>query len=335
MKSRILLVLLAVTLVISSVALGACQPAAPKEAIVLRMVSFLPDRPPSNITWVHFINIVSEKAKGELVVKCIGGPETVAPPDAAGAVQKGVIEMADALWSLSDAVVPGIRCLTHMEVSYAGHRKKGGAYDFVQGLCNKAGLFYLGQAKAVRPQSFLYLYTNKRVEKPEDFAGLKMGTPSPLSIPYFKALGATPVVIPLHEYFTAVERGVVDGYVIGLEDVPGFGLDEVTKYLVDHPYASSPDGWIVNLDVWNGLPKKLQNVLIESAIEHENLFPDYYDREIGQPARQKMLAAGMEFLTFSPADAKRYHDMYREASWAAEIEKHPDIAPQLRALITK
>ncbi len=333
MKRNILIVLLVAVLIVPLIIHGACATTAPGEAVKLRFVSFLPNTPPNNIPDMYFINKVNEKAKGKLIVEHIGGPEAIAPPDAPVSVRNGTIEMARCLYTLVDSMAPGVECLSHNEISYAEVRKKAG--DYIQSLFNKSGLYWLGYAAPVPIQAFLYLNANKRIGKPEDFAGMKISTPGPSPIPFFKALGATPVVIPLHEVFTAVERGVVDGFLLSLESVPGFGLHEVTKYCIDHPYTSCPDAIIVNPDKWNALPKDLQKILTESAIEHENEFPDVYLKEMANPGRQKMLDAGMEFLKFSDADAKRFHDMYKEASWSAMIGKNPEIATKLKGLIAQ
>lgn len=333
MKNKLLLVLLVVSLIVPLVLVGGCKAAGPGETITLKFISFLPNRFPSNAPFVMFTDKVNEKAKGALVIEIAGGPETVAPPDAPGAVQKGSVPIANTLSSLTDRVVPGIRVLSHNELPYKELRKN--AQDYIQEMCNKAGIYYLGQAKPVTPQTMLSNYTKKMIRTIDDFKGVKLGTPSPLAVPFYKAIGAIPVVVPLNEYFTALERGVIDGINFSTEDVPANGLHEVLKCAVDHPYCSSPDIFIMNLDLWNSLSKKLQNVLTESAIEVENEFADYYDKEIREPARKQMRDAGMEFVKFPEAEAQKYHELYKSSCWAAEAARNPEIVNKLKSLITK
>ncbi len=335
MKSNRLLVFLVVALIASSVVLGACQ-AAPSagKAIELKMVDVFPDQPPGNIPVHLLMDKVREKSKGELTINLIGGPEAQPAADAPVAVQKGVIDMGRCLYGLVNSVVPGARGIYHMEISYKEFRKRAG--DYVQAMFNKAGLYFLGPGVPLEQQTFLYHYTTKkRIAKPEDFAGLKIASPDPMFFPMLGALGAIPQMVALNEYFPAVQSGIVDGYNFSTEDVVGFGLHEVTKYCVDHPMVSSGSAIIINLDAWNKIPKDLQDIMIEAMVELENDYPAYYVKEVWEPARQQMKESGMEFVKFSPADAKRYVDIYRETMWATEFKDHPEIAPKLKELITK
>jgi TRAP-type C4-dicarboxylate transport system substrate-binding protein len=280
-----------------------------------------------------FIDEVNEKSGGALEIVIAGGPEVVAPPDAPKAVQSGAIPIANVLTSLADMIVPGLRVLTYNELPYKQMRKNADGY--INEICHKAGIHYLGQAKPMPPQTMLNNYTIKQIKTVDDFKGITMGSPSPSTNPFFEALGCTPFVLPFTEYFAGLERGVIGGINFSTEDVPAFGLDEILKCVIDHPYHSSADIFIVNLDVWNSLPKNLQNVLTEANINLENNWGAYYDKEIRAPAREKMKQAGMTFVKFSKEDEAKYYDLYRDAQWGAAIAKHPEVAGTLKPLITK
>ncbi len=334
MRSKLLLMIIIASVLTLSAVMSACQAAAPGEQVTLKLVSFFPNRPPQNMHVINLVDEVNKNGKGELVIEFVGGPEIIAPPEAAPAVQRGTFDIGFCLQSLTDAVVPGIRCLSHSELTQKEFRKSE-AVDYIQELCNKAGLFYWGQSVSEKAQDYLYIYTNKPVRKVDDFAGLKIGTPSPSYNPFLGALKTTPVIVPFADYFTAVERGTIDGYTFSNEDVPAYSLQEVTKYCIDHSFGTSPNVYIVNLGVWNKLPKKLQDVMVDSMSKFENDFPAIYYREMKNPAREKMKQAGMEFIKFSPDEAKKYYETYKNATWGAELKAHPDIAPKLKELLTK
>ena len=72
--------------------------------------------------------------------------------------------------------------------------------------------------------------TAKPVRTLEDLRGLKIRAPGPVQVSMLRALGAVPVTMPAGEIYDALERGVVDGLVIGLSAVKGFRLDQVVKH---------------------------------------------------------------------------------------------------------
>lgn len=72
--------------------------------------------------------------------------------------------------------------------------------------------------------------TSKPVRTLEDLRGLKIRAPGPVQVSMLRALGAVPVTMPAGEIYDALERGVVDGLVIGLSAIKGFRLDQVVKH---------------------------------------------------------------------------------------------------------
>ena len=175
-------------------------------------------------------------------------------------------------------------------------------------------------------------FTKTKVESIEDFAGLKIAVPSPAYLPFVVALKATPVVINMPDYYTAMERGTVDGYHLAPPGVEGFGLIPVTKYMIDEKMGSSGAGFMMNLDKWNSLPKHLQDVIMEVVLETEaEGVPIMHN--IYEDVKQKLEQAGAEIVKFSPEEAERFQEIRREAIWAAEIERHPEICTEFKKLI--
>jgi TRAP-type C4-dicarboxylate transport system substrate-binding protein len=75
------------------------------------------------------------------------------------------------------------------------------------------------------------LYTTSRpVRTIDDLRGLKIRAPGPVQTSMLRALGAVPVTMPAGEVYDSLERGVVDGLVIGLSAIKGFRLDQVVKH---------------------------------------------------------------------------------------------------------
>lgn len=83
--------------------------------------------------------------------------------------------------------------------------------------------------------------TNKPVRTPDDLKGLKLRTPSRNQAEIIKGLGAVPVAMPMPSTYGALEKGVVDGAIVGISVVNSFKLHEVVKhFIVDLPFGYSP-----------------------------------------------------------------------------------------------
>lgn len=98
------------------------------------------------------------------------------------------------------------------------------------------------------------IMTNKVVRTPADLKGLKLRTPSRNQAAIIKAFGAIPVAMPMPQTYGALEKGVVDGAIVGISVVKSFRLAEVVKhYIVDLPMGFSPQIVAMNRKAYNKL----------------------------------------------------------------------------------
>jgi len=108
--------------------------------------------------------------------------------------------------------------------------------------------------------------TNKVVRVPSDLRGLKLRTPSRNQAAIIKGFGAIPVAMPMPATYGAIEKGVVDGAVVGISVVNSFKLAEVVKnYIVDLPMGYSPQMISMNRKVYNALTAKQKAVIDKNS----------------------------------------------------------------------
>lgn len=102
------------------------------------------------------------------------------------------------------------------------------------------------------------------VRKLEDLKGLKIRSHG-TSQKVVKALGGTPVAMPMPESYQALQKGVVDGSIHPLESNKGWKLGEVIDYAtLDFPAAYTTTFFIVmNKDKWNSLPEDVKKTIRE------------------------------------------------------------------------
>jgi TRAP-type C4-dicarboxylate transport system substrate-binding protein len=306
---------------------------AQKKPINLNWISFVPK---TNVLVKNFqtlfVDKVNEKAKGELVIKFRGGPEVIAAFDQGKAVAQGIVDIALPPVGFYEALAPGIGGAMLTQVSLEEERKPGGGYDYLVELHKKAGIMYLGRGTHTH-EDYFYLFSNKRIEKPEDFKGFKIGSAT-VTRAAVKAWGATLVSIAMPEYYTSMERGLVDG----LSSAPisawySQGVYQVTKYMIDHPYYQSTATVIMNLKKWNSLPQHLQKLIMECQIQYEKDYADV-DSKDRDRLKQKAKEAKVEIYKLAPDVAKWFKDTAYNSAWEYQMQRFPKETPKLRELLT-
>ncbi len=273
---------------------------------------------------------VNERSNGELVVKYLGGPAVISGFDLGEAVRKGVIQMAIAPTTYYEPLVP-LAVMPNLSLITPEEELASGAWAFMNELHEKAGLHLLWRNAGSWKNDTFHPILTKKIESPRDFDKIKMGATATFFKPYLDHVGGTLTIIPVPEAYTSLERGVVDGFVWPLINSINLSFYEVAKYVVEPGFMAGNATLFVNLEMWNKLPKHLQDLLTEVAIENRNEYQVDWDNMVAG-AKQKARDEGVEFIEFSPDDAEWYFNTIYRTSWEDQTKKYPDIAPKLKSL---
>jgi len=326
----VMVVALTVTFIILPLVVSDAKAADP---ITLSLVSFVPvaDKVEFQTGKRMFIDRVNERSKGELTIKVRGGPEVIPPFDLGMSVQRGVIDMAIVPTAFFESLVPGADS-TKLSIYTAQEERKNGVFEYIAEMYKKAGLRYLGRYATT--DGFFYLFINKKTEKPEDFKGLKLGGSTAFH-GFYRELGGSVVTVPLPEYHSAMDRGVVDAITSSLYVGNQFGLVDVTKYLVGKGFYRTTLTIPMNLNSWNRLPKHLQDIVMECMIEFEKEYSDF-EAKVRMETLEQIKGKGVKVINLSPEVEKWYVQAAREGSWKYAEKRFPgDIIPNLRKRITE
>jgi len=166
------------------------------------------------------------------------------------------------------------------------------------------------------------LFTKKPIKKLEDISGLQIGATAGPRADGLANLGATPVILPMSEWYEALSRGVMDGGVAPLESMLGFRLGEVTAdYITLTPFLYNQLFFnVMNLDTWNSLPPDLQETFTKATEEYyADHLPTLWN-EINQGGLDYVQELKtVEITTLSPEETERWteklppiHDAYVE-----------------------
>ena len=314
-------------LLVSGLILLASAPLAAQET-TLRMASGFPE----NTTYVQrlqkWIQKVNAEGKGTLQINFIGGPRAIPTFEIGNAVKTGVVDLALSTGAFYLNVVPEADSLKLAQYTIAEQRKNG-AYELLNEIWAKRGnMYYLG--RPVENQAF-QLYVNKKIDKP-DLTGMKIRI-TPIYRDFFQALGANVVTIPPGEVYTALERGVVDGYGWPISGIFDLNWHEKTKFRVDPGFYNVEVSYIMNLDAWKKLnPKQrdfLQKQILASEADNTFWIKDADDE------RKRQAAAGIQTIRFDAATSKRFADRADEVGWASVMKASPEYGARLKKALTK
>jgi TRAP-type C4-dicarboxylate transport system substrate-binding protein len=301
------------------------------EPIELTMVGFLPNVPPGSNWHNDFIKKVEDYSKGQMKIK-FSGPEAVPAMDAPAAVQRGTVDIGSILSSFADSLVPGSGAIGRAEYSPMELRAKAneeGAFKYFTDEYAKKGIKYLGASVSSLPQVQTVLYLGKEINSLADLKGMKIASTGASNKAFIDSLGATTVPIDFTEYFTAMERGTVDGYNVGIPGILDFSLTPVTKAMLNEPFSSCGGMMLMNLKKWDSLTPKQQEVITKAMVNTEidgaAMFTSTVDDVIS-----KISADGVKVITLPPDEEKTFYLDYRDNMWAADIARWPDIGPKLK-----
>ncbi len=169
---------------------------------------------------------------------------------------------------------------------------------------------------------------NKKIDK-LDFTGLKIRV-TPVYKDIVEALGGTTVTTAPGEVYTALERGVVDGYGWPVTGIFDLGWEKVTKFRMEPAFYSVEVNVLVNLDTWKGLSDAQRKVLSDAALWLEAL--DSENGALIKSERDRQAATGIQPIEFSAADAKAFLAKANDVGWASVIKRSPENGAKLRTL---
>ena len=304
-----------------------CAPALAAE-VTLKAVSAFAEGTANSRHFERFVQKVNAEGKGVVQINYIGGPKAMPPFEVGNAVKGGVVDLANVTGAFYTNLLPEADALK-LSTLTAPEMRKNGAYEYINRLWGeKMNVVYL--ARAVDNSPF-HLYLNKRIDKP-DLTGLKIRI-TPVYRDFFQSLGATVIQTAPGEVYTALDRGVVDGYGWPISGIFDLGWHEKTRYRVDPGFYNAEVGVLMNLASWKKLDDAQREFLNQQAVWLESLHPEYLKLNQDDIARQEK--AGIQVIRFSGAQGDEWVKKAYDVAWQSIVKQSPEHGPKLKSLISK
>jgi TRAP-type transport system periplasmic protein len=313
---------------LAAAAAAAVPGLASAQEVTLKLVSAFPETATYVKHMTPWIQKFNASGKGIAQINFIGGPKAIPTFEVGTSVKNGVVEMAMNTGAFYTNLMPEADFLKLSQVSIAEQRKNG-AFDYINKVWNqKANLVYLARMVDETP---FHLYLTKQIEKP-DLNGLKIRI-TPVYREFFQSMGATLIQTPPGEVYTALERGVVDGYGWPIHGIFDLNWHEKTKFRVDPGFYNAEVSIIMNLDAWKKLSAKQRDYLQKQALALEAM--NSYWPKLNAEETKRQAQTGIKTVRFDAASSKAYVDKAYEVGWATAIKQSPEHGPQMKKLLSK
>ncbi len=206
-------------------------------------------------------------------------------------------------------------------------RRETGIIEYVDKQYNNIGV----KLVAVLPMAKYNIVLKDPVaDRSPSLAGLKIRTASLLA-PVVKTLGGAPVNMPPGEIYTALQKGVIDGFTLVAVGLKDYKVHEVTGYLARPLFAFISSCIFMNLDTYNSLSEQEKQWMDQAAVKSEKeslaFFQHQHTAEVAE-----LKALGMKETQLNAEDAQKMDKIFSDTIWAVSEKKSGQIIKDLHTL---
>lgn len=167
------------------------------------------------------------------------------------------------------------------------------------------------------------LMTARKVVKDvEGIKGLKLRVGSDTLKPTAEALGAVPILMGIGDLFDSMQKGVVDGTLLGTSAIKTFKLAPILKGVTVGNFFVNAQALGINEKAWANIPAADQKIMLDLAgMRMAKEMGMKYDSE-GQVGYDEAKAAGVEVFVMPPAEMTKWKqavaNIYK--AWIADMD---------------
>lgn len=232
----------------------------------IKFASGAPGPAPINGVLQKWSDDVTAASDGALTIEFVPGGVLGKDGQLYDRVQNGVVDLA---WDLQAAYPGEFPATTVAELS--------GAYDNAGPASTALWNLYADgtiaeEYDAVKVLGIFAFATStvmvsSPVETLADLDGMKLTTGSLMRQKMMEGLGASPVGLPIYEWYQGISRGVIDGVIETTSIVPAFKINEVASHYAELPLGGSTGFVFMNQGTYDNLPDDARAVLDEHTGE--------------------------------------------------------------------
>ncbi len=218
----------------------------------------------------RFAADVAERSGGRIEIEALPVNAVVPPGEMLDAVAANIIQGMNGGTGYFVGKDAAFALLADFNAGYENPQQftawfyEGGGVEIAREVYAQHGLYYLGPVLWGAES----IPSKEPLNSIADFEGIKMRAPEGMGAAIFRKLGVGVSTLPGTEVYTALERGKIeatDWGTLGMNDELGY--DKIAPYAIYPGIHSMPAADVsINLDLWNGLPDDLKQILQDATI---------------------------------------------------------------------
>lgn len=236
------------------------------EAQKVTVVAHTPIKNTLTIALAEFVKEVNDRSGGRLQCTLYAANTLYKEPEVLEALPKGTVQIAQVNAAFWKGKLPGLEPMV-----LAGYFD---SVDHFLRFWDSYGFDFMDrQYRKLNSRlitDFLYgadrcIVTKKPLKSIKDLEGLKLwvsGTCFPTAI---ESMGATGIMLPISEVYSAMSRGILQGIYISLSSIYSRKYWEVSKYIWKGPTIPYVFHIVANNTWFEGLSPDLQKIVIEAG----------------------------------------------------------------------
>lgn len=301
---------------------------AADKAVTLSMVCFLDKTHDLAQPLNDWIKDIETATNGTVKINWKGGPEVIPALEQIEAVRTGVVDVLANVSAYYAQLNPALQVLTMSPFSPAEERENG-VFDFIQREHAAIDTVYVGRWMGELP---FYLFVNKPIATSAELKGVSLRTRANYDR-FFKALGVSGVSVDTGEVYTALERGIVQGFGWTLLGVTDLNWDTKAPYMIDEGFWGANNATLLfNPKSWAALSANQQQAILKATADFEmdQMIPYFVKAQ--KEARAELAGRGVTFIKFSDADAAAFLALADQVEWDALKAQLPDKFAEIQKL---
>ncbi|MCR9273597.1 MAG: TRAP transporter substrate-binding protein DctP [Rhodobacteraceae bacterium] len=302
----------------------------------LRLAPAAPPAHPAHYMYTHFAEYLAKESGGTIGTTLLG-PEVVALPQMADALNSGLADIGNSLplYFAADFPLTGVAG----DLALQGRNPHAMALAMTEWVvtcepCQQEYKAFGGVFLGAGSSDVYGLITTKPVDSVEDLQGLRLRSGGAPYSRWAEHFGATGVPMGVGATFEAMSQGVIDGTMASVVDMLSYRLVDIATHFNTVPIGTyhATSNFTVALPTWQRLSEE-QRLMIVKAANRANF--DLTDRWAYQlPADAREAVAGSDIVVVEASgDLLAASEGFAAADREAQIAKAGDIAADFAQLV--
>ncbi|MDR3294621.1 MAG: TRAP transporter substrate-binding protein DctP [Clostridiales Family XIII bacterium] len=281
-----------------------------------------------------FAEMIEDATNGALIIHIVGGPEIVAEAEQAEACANGVVDAVYTSVGYASGYLPIGEVVTASDMKNSEMAASGGL-DFLREEYAKEKLFFYAAVNEVDYTRF-HIYTNEEITTYDGLKALKIRASQGVWTSLANSIGMVPSPIVFTELYSALEQGLVKGYLAPAFSGVKEGFFEYTKHMIFPGLGRPGTVMLFNLASWEALPESVQQDVLGAMDDIVTQWDEQVDINAMNTNIEALEAAGGTVVEFSEEDAKRLTDTYGSIAWETLAKNCPNYdIDELKTLFMK